>query len=83
MKALAKFLSNSESIEKARELGYDVPEPEFVYDELYFFLEDVRGMHLDNKGDIRLFINMPGIQEWTIKFDEDLWHQLRNHIYNK
>lgn len=77
MKALGRFIGNSNEIINANNLGIEVKE-KFDYINFYFKLESVDAAYLTR--DKELIIIIIGGEPWEIKYDLQLWLKIKNHL---
>lgn len=79
MKAQAELLNNAREIESAHAMNIPPPEPEIIYGEFVFDINDIaRACILKNGRIIGLYFRDG--DQWNIKFDQDTWNVLQNKI---
>ena len=75
-------MTNWQEVEEADKLELeDRPEKVFEYDDLLINPDHIETMHLDSFGEIQMF--MVSGHEWTIKFDDKIWREIKDLFANK
>lgn len=81
MDAIGIFLKNEKEIEKAKELGFNIPEEEFIQLPMCFDLNALEAAFPNNRGHIIIYLKSNG--SFEIDYDKELFEKIKNHLNSK